>query len=96
MSQSNPFDTQFQYQDGVYIPIMSRTRPNIIITGTPGTGKTTHSEQLAESLGLRYLGINEVIKDKGCDEGFDEEFQSIIVDEDKVWEQSAWWRAYGR
>jgi adenylate kinase len=31
---------------------MSRTLPNLIITGTPGTGKTTHCELLAERTGL--------------------------------------------
>ena len=75
---------QYKETDGVFIPIMSRSRPNIIITGTPGVGKTTHCEQLAESLGLRHLGINQVVKDRECHEGWDEEFQSWIVDEDKV------------
>ena len=62
-----------------------RTRPNIIITGTPGVGKTTHCETLAASLGLTHLSINTVVKDKGCHDGWDEEYQSWIVDEDKVW-----------
>jgi hypothetical protein len=63
---------------------MSRTLPNIIITGTPGTGKTSHSELLAERTGLRHISVNEVVKDKECHEGWDDEFQSWIVDEDKV------------
>lgn len=75
---------QYNQSLDVYIPVMSRTRPNIIITGTPGVGKTTHCEQLAESLGLRHLSVNEVVKDKQCHEGWDEEFQSWVVDEDKV------------
>ncbi|KFX93835.1 hypothetical protein V495_07856 [Pseudogymnoascus sp. VKM F-4514 (FW-929)] len=61
-----------------------RTRPNIIITGTPGVGKTTHCETLAASLGLTHLSINTVVKDKGCHDGWDEEYQSWIVDEDKL------------
>ncbi|KAI6781257.1 adenylate kinase HBR1 [Emericellopsis cladophorae] len=44
----------------------TRTNPNIVVTGTPGTGKTTH------------------LKDKECHEGWDDEFQSWIVDEDKL------------
>lgn len=64
---------------------MSRKLPNIIITGTPGTGKTTHCEDLAEKVPkLKHLNVNQVVKDKGCHEGWDEDYQSWIVDEDKV------------
>ncbi|KAI1391150.1 P-loop containing nucleoside triphosphate hydrolase protein [Hypoxylon trugodes] len=61
-----------------------RTDPNIIITGTPGTGKTTHSEALAERTGLRHISVNQVVKDRECHEGWDEEFSSWIVDDDKL------------
>ncbi|KFZ07682.1 hypothetical protein V502_09828 [Pseudogymnoascus sp. VKM F-4520 (FW-2644)] len=61
-----------------------RAKPNIIITGTPGVGKTTHCETLATSLGLTHLSINNIVKDKGCHDGWDEEYQSWIVDEDKL------------
>lgn len=61
-----------------------RTSPNIIITGTPGVGKTTHCEQLAAATGLKHLDVNKVVKERNCDDGYDEELKSIIVDEDKV------------
>ena len=61
-----------------------RNQPNIIVTGTPGVGKTTHCETLAQSTGLQHLSINDVVKERGCHEGYDEEFKSWIVDEDKV------------
>ncbi|KAI1503520.1 AAA domain-containing protein [Biscogniauxia marginata] len=61
-----------------------RTSPNIIVTGTPGVGKTTHCEALAERTGLRHVSVNQVVKDKGCHEGWDEEYLSWIVDEDKL------------
>lgn len=61
-----------------------RTQPNIIITGTPGVGKTTHCEQLAENTGLKHLSVNDVVKEKGCHEGWDDELKTWIVDEDKV------------
>jgi len=61
-----------------------RTKPNIIVTGTPGTGKTTHCETLAQTTGLKHLSINDVVKERGCHDGYDEEFKSWIVDEDKV------------
>lgn len=63
---------------------MSRTLPNIIITGTPGVGKTSHCELLAERTGLKHISVNQVVKDKECHEGWDDEYHSWIVDEDKV------------
>lgn len=64
---------------------MPRPRPNIIITGTPGTGKTTHCEVLAEKCpDLKHLSVNRVVKERECHEGWDDEYQSWIVDEDKV------------
>lgn len=62
----------------------ARALPNIIVTGTPGVGKTSHCEALAERSGLRHVSVNQVVKDKGCHEGWDEEYQSWVVDEDKV------------
>lgn len=61
-----------------------RKSPNIIVTGTPGVGKTTHCEALAERTGLRHLSVNQIVKEKGCHEGWDDKFSSWIVDEDKV------------
>lgn len=63
---------------------MARAAPNIIITGTPGVGKTSHCELLAERTGLKHISVNQIVKDKECHEGWDEEYQSWIVDEDKV------------
>jgi adenylate kinase len=63
---------------------MARQNPNIIVTGTPGVGKTTHAEQLARSTGLKHVSVNQIVKDEGFHEGKDEETGSWIVDEDKV------------
>ncbi|KAK8101594.1 P-loop containing nucleoside triphosphate hydrolase [Apiospora kogelbergensis] len=63
---------------------MARTQPNIIVTGTPGVGKTTHCEMLAERTGLRHVSVNHIVKDKECHEGWDDEFGCWIVDEDKL------------
>jgi hypothetical protein len=63
---------------------MARKNPNIVITGTPGVGKTTHAEQLARSTGFKHLSVNQIVKDEGFHEGKDEETGSWIVDEDKV------------
>lgn len=64
-----------------------RDQPNIIVTGTPGVGKTTHCESLAQSTGLKHLSINDIVKERGCHDGYDEDFKSWIVDEDKVGEK---------
>lgn len=63
---------------------MARKNPNIIITGTPGVGKTTHAEQLARATGLKHISVNQIVKDEGFHEGKDEETGSWVVDEDKV------------
>jgi len=47
-------------------------------------GKTTTCEVLAQSTGLKHISINQIVKDRGCHDGWNEEFQSWIVDEDKV------------
>ncbi|ROT40892.1 POS9-activating factor FAP7 [Sodiomyces alkalinus F11] len=61
-----------------------RTSPNIIVTGTPGVGKTTHCEEIARRTGLKHLAINQIVKDRECHDGWDEEYSSWIVNEDKL------------
>ncbi|KKK26724.1 hypothetical protein P175DRAFT_0465744 [Aspergillus ochraceoroseus IBT 24754] len=61
-----------------------RASPNIIVTGTPGVGKTVHCEQLAQETGLRHLSINQIAKERNCNESYDEELQTWVVDEDKL------------
>ena len=66
------------------LPEAMRTSPNVIVTGTPGVGKTVHCEQLAQDTGLRHLSINQVAKDRDCFESYDDELKSWVIDEDKV------------
>ncbi len=61
--------------------------PNILITGTPGTGKTTTAELLltsAQELNFKGISISDMVKEKGFYHEFDKEFQTYILDEDKV------------
>ena len=73
---------------------MARQNPNIVITGTPGVGKTTHAEQLARATGFKHISVNQIVKDEGFHEGKDEETGSWIVDEDKVRDHSLPWKSY--
>lgn len=77
-----------------------RRNPNIIITGTPGTGKTTHCEALAARIEaaaagtgpsgdaalaeLRHIAVNDIVRDRNCHDGWDATYQSWLVDEDKL------------
>lgn len=57
----------------------------IIITGVPGTGKTTVSKILSEKLNIPHIDVNDIIeKNKSLILGFDEERNSKIIDEKKL------------
>jgi len=56
----------------------------LIVTGTPGTGKTTLSKKLAEKLGFDYLDANKVIKKYNISEGYDKRRKTKIIDTKKL------------
>lgn len=60
------------------------TLPNILITGTPGTGKTETAKLAAERTGLKHINVGDLVKKHECHEGKDEDFDSYIVDDDKI------------
>ncbi|KAJ3019270.1 UNVERIFIED_CONTAM: hypothetical protein HDU68_010737 [Siphonaria sp. JEL0065] len=61
-----------------------RPWPNILVTGTPGTGKTVTSGMLAQATGLTHIEVGKIVKEKGLHDGFDEEFNSYLINDDKV------------
>ncbi|KAK6103206.1 Adenylate kinase isoenzyme 6 [Brugia pahangi] len=61
----------------------TRQKPNLLITGTPGTGKTTLCETLSEKLGFDYINCGKEIVENNLYVEYDEEFGSYILDEDK-------------
>lgn len=68
-------------------PSSSRKLPNIVVTGTPGTGKTSHATAFVEAalpFRFEHLNVGDLVKDKGLHEGWNEEWQSYDVDDDKV------------
>ena len=63
---------------------ITRTRPNILVTGTPGTGKTITCSEVADKTGYKHVDIGQVAKVNRYYEGWDEQYQCPILDEDKV------------
>ncbi|PPQ67355.1 hypothetical protein CVT24_011538 [Panaeolus cyanescens] len=60
--------------------------PVIIITGTPGTGKSTHAQLVANDspIPLKNINISEYVKENALYENYDEEWQTYTVDEDRL------------
>ena len=63
---------------------MARLAPNVLVTGTPGTGKTTLSEQVAAATGLKHINIGDLVKEQQLHNGWDDEFECWVIDEDKA------------
>lgn len=62
----------------------SRSRPNILLTGTPATGKSVTGTELAQRTGLNYINVGELAKENDLYDGWDNELECHILDEDKV------------
>lgn len=61
--------------------------PNLLVTGTPGVGKTEFCTQLAEHTGLQHLNISQLIKDAPdgtYDDGYNSEYECRMLNEDKL------------
>ena len=61
-----------------------RKRPNILVTGTPGVGKTATASLIAEATGYKHINVGELIKQHKCYEGYDDALDTHILDEDKL------------
>ncbi|MBU2561032.1 MAG: AAA family ATPase [Nanoarchaeota archaeon] len=56
----------------------------IIVTGTPGTGKTTVAKALAKKLGYSYIDANKVVSQNKLSEGYDRKRKCKVVDIKKL------------
>ncbi|VDK17310.1 unnamed protein product [Anisakis simplex] len=62
----------------------TRQRANILITGSPGTGKTTLGQMLAERLGFDFIECGKEVREHELYSGYDDELKCHILDEDKL------------
>jgi len=60
--------------------------PNIIVTGTPGTGKTTFCQLLNQSLNFKYLPIGQLIKENKLYDEWDDELGVPIFHDEMLLE----------
>ncbi len=51
----------------------------VVVTGTPGTGKTTFSQALAKSMGASYLNLNSYLSEHRLFSGIDRSRRTKIV-----------------
>lgn len=59
----------------------------VVVTGTPGTGKTTATERVESDLDVVHL--NELVREEGLTTGEDHERDSLVADLDAVGERLA-------
>lgn len=58
---------------------------NIIICGTPGTGKSSLVERLKSELEeFNFINLSKFALDNGCTLNYDQELESHVLDEDKL------------
>uniref|UniRef100_H2WC42 Adenylate kinase isoenzyme 6 homolog n=1 Tax=Caenorhabditis japonica TaxID=281687 RepID=H2WC42_CAEJA len=62
----------------------TRNKPNILITGSPGTGKSTLGQQVADSLGFDFIEIGKEVRENNLYGEFDEQYNCHVLDEDKL------------
>ena len=62
----------------------SRSKPNVLITGTPGTGKSSLAERVASAASFTQYDVSAVAKEEKLCAEYDEELDTYVIDEDKA------------
>ncbi|XGW10962.1 hypothetical protein V3C99_012451 [Haemonchus contortus] len=62
----------------------TRRRPNILITGTPGTGKSTLAQEVASRLQFDAIDVGKEVREHGLVEDFDPRLNCHVLDEEKL------------
>lgn len=70
-----------------YEEYKTRRLPNILITGTPGTGKSTLSSEISDLSSLEWINISEIAKANNWFEEYDANLACHVLDDDKVIEE---------
>ena len=60
----------------------TKALPNMLITGTPGAGKSSLADAIAKKIGHKYINVGDIVKDKKFFSSYDDEFDTYIMDED--------------
>jgi adenylate kinase len=66
---------------------VKKFRKTILVSGTPGVGKTAVSQKLASRLDAQYIGVTEFVKSENLITSVDEERKTLIADTEKVSKQ---------
>lgn len=56
----------------------------IIVSGTPGTGKTTFAKKYAKENNLKYIDVKKIIEKNDLSDKFDEKRDTLVIDVDKL------------
>ncbi|CAM9302500.1 unnamed protein product [Choristocarpus tenellus] len=70
--------------DVMEAPDTGEAGPNVLITGTPGTGKTSTCQAIAERTGLRHINVGDVVRAEQCHDGYNKEFDTYMLNESKL------------
>ncbi len=56
----------------------------VIVSGTPATGKTVFAKKLAKEKKLKYVDVNQLVKEHKLSEGYDKEKETELIDVEKL------------
>jgi adenylate kinase len=63
---------------------VKKFRKIVLVTGTPGVGKTTVSRRLASRLDAQYVGVTDLVKKEQLISGVDEVRRTLVADTEKM------------